>query len=262
LGAKLKALEAVRPLSELLPWMLSLTDGVLINKDGSLMSCYAFQGMDTRGRPDSEPEAGADAVRRALDTSGSGRLMLWWTVERTRMHGYPKGAFMNPVAGRLDGEYRQACERERWYVNRRYLSVVQSPESALAGALKRAAREGMAAGAGGLIRWAREKWSGEGRFETDVADLLGRLTEYREMAALEITGQSGGGLVSVVMTGRHDVRRVTIDPSLLGDDKDMLEDLVAAAVNDAVQKVEKTVQERFSGLAAGAGLPPGMKLPF
>ncbi len=181
LGAKLKALEAARPLSELLPWMLSLTDGVLINKDGALMSCYAFRGMDTRGRADSEPEAGAEAVRRALDTSSDGRLMLWWTVERTRMHGYPKGTFTNPVAGRLDGEYRQACERERWYVNRRYLSVVQSPESAMAGALKRAAREGMAAGAGGLIRWAREKWSGEGRFETDVADLLGRLTEHREM---------------------------------------------------------------------------------
>ncbi len=83
-----------------------------------------------------------------------------------------------------------------------------------------------------------------------------------EMAALEVTGQAGGGLVSVVMTGRHDVRRVTIDPSLLGDDKEMLEDLVAAAVNDAVQKVEKTVQERFSGLTAGMGLPPDMKLPF
>lgn len=83
-----------------------------------------------------------------------------------------------------------------------------------------------------------------------------------EMATLEVTGQAGGGLVRVVMTGRHDVRRVSIDASLLGDDKDMLEDLVAAAVNDAVQKVEQTVQERFSGLTAGMDLPPGMKLPF
>jgi DNA-binding YbaB/EbfC family protein len=83
-----------------------------------------------------------------------------------------------------------------------------------------------------------------------------------EMGNMEITGQSGGGVVSVVMTGRHEVRRVSIDDSLLGEDKDMLEDLVAAAVNDAVQKVEKTVQEKFSGLAGGMGLPGGMKLPF
>jgi DNA-binding YbaB/EbfC family protein len=107
----------------------------------------------------------------------------------------------------------------------------------------------MKAGIGNLMKQAQ-------RLQADMQKA------QEEMAALEVTGQAGGGLVSVVMTGRHDVRRVTIDPSLLGDDKDMLEDLVAAAVNDAVQKVEKTVQERFSGLAAGAGLPPGMKLPF
>jgi len=66
----------------------------------------------------------------------------------------------------------------------------------------------------------------------------------------------------VVMTGRHDVRRVTIDPSLLGEDKDMLEDLVAAAVNDAVRKVEAASQEKMAGLTAGLPLPPGFKLPF
>lgn len=83
-----------------------------------------------------------------------------------------------------------------------------------------------------------------------------------ELARMEITGESGGGLVSVVMTGKHEVRRVTIDPSLLGDDKDMLEDLVAAAINDAVHKVERTVQEKFSGMTAGMGLPGNFKLPF
>ncbi|HQU16750.1 MAG: YbaB/EbfC family nucleoid-associated protein [Chromatiales bacterium 21-64-14] len=83
-----------------------------------------------------------------------------------------------------------------------------------------------------------------------------------ELGSLEVTGQAGGGLVSVVMTARHDVRRVRVDASLCGEDRDMLEDLVAAAVNDAVQKVEKLVQERYSGLTAGLGLPPGMKLPF
>lgn len=83
-----------------------------------------------------------------------------------------------------------------------------------------------------------------------------------ELAKMEITGQSGGGLVSVVMTGKHEVKRVNIDDSLLADDKEMLEDLVAAAVNDAVHKVEETVKDRFANLTAGMGLPGGMKLPF
>ena len=83
-----------------------------------------------------------------------------------------------------------------------------------------------------------------------------------ELAKMEVTGESGGGLVSVVMTGRHEVRRVTVDDSLLQDDKDMLEDLIAAAINDAVHKVESTTQEQFAGLAGGINLPPGMKLPF
>ncbi|HEY9150711.1 MAG: YbaB/EbfC family nucleoid-associated protein [Xanthomonadaceae bacterium] len=83
-----------------------------------------------------------------------------------------------------------------------------------------------------------------------------------ELANLEVSGESGGGLVKVVMTGRHEVRRVSIDDSLLADDKDMLEDLVAAAVNDAVHKVESTTQERMSGLTAGMNLPAGFKMPF
>lgn len=83
-----------------------------------------------------------------------------------------------------------------------------------------------------------------------------------ELASMEVTGQSGGGLVSVVMTGRHEARRVSIDPSLLGEDKDMLEDLVAAAINDAVHKIEATTKEKLSGLTAGLSLPGGMKLPF
>ena len=83
-----------------------------------------------------------------------------------------------------------------------------------------------------------------------------------EIASMEIEGQAGAGMVKVIMTGRHDVKRVSIDPSLMGDDKDMLEDLVAAAVNDAVRRVETLTQEKMSGLTSGFGLPPGMKLPF
>ena len=82
-----------------------------------------------------------------------------------------------------------------------------------------------------------------------------------EMANVEVIGKSGGGLVSITMTCRHDVKRVEIDDSVM-DDKEMLEDLVAAAVNDAVREVEKTTQEKYSGLTAGMNLPGGFKLPF
>jgi len=83
-----------------------------------------------------------------------------------------------------------------------------------------------------------------------------------ELASAEVEGESGAGMVKVTMTCKHDVRRVSIDPSLLGDDKEMLEDLVAAAVNDAARKVEAAVQEKMGSVAGGLGLPPGFKLPF
>jgi len=85
-----------------------------------------------------------------------------------------------------------------------------------------------------------------------------------EIANMEVTGQAGGGMVSVVMTGRHDVKRVSIDDGVM-DDKEMLEDLIAAAVNDAVRQVEQMSQERMSGVTSalnGMNLPGGMKLPF
>ena len=83
-----------------------------------------------------------------------------------------------------------------------------------------------------------------------------------ELATIEVTGESGAGLVKVLMTCKHDVKRVTIDPSLLADDKDMLEDLVAAAINDAVRRVETTTQEKRGKLTAGMPQIPGMKFPF
>jgi DNA-binding YbaB/EbfC family protein len=83
-----------------------------------------------------------------------------------------------------------------------------------------------------------------------------------ELATIEVEGQSGAGLVKVIMTCKHDVKRVTIDPSLVGDDKEMLEDLVAAAFNDGVRRAEAVSQEKMGKLTAGMPLPPGMKLPF
>lgn len=83
-----------------------------------------------------------------------------------------------------------------------------------------------------------------------------------EVQNMEVTGQAGGGMVNIVMTGRHDVKRVSIDDSLLQDDKEMLEDLVAAAVNDAVRKIESETKQKMSTMTNGISLPPGMKLPF
>jgi len=83
-----------------------------------------------------------------------------------------------------------------------------------------------------------------------------------QLATIEVEGQAGAGMVKVLMTCKNDVKRVSIDPSLVGDDKDMLEDLVAAAFNDAVRKAEATTNEKMSGMTAGLPLPPGFKLPF
>jgi len=83
-----------------------------------------------------------------------------------------------------------------------------------------------------------------------------------ELASLTVTGESGGGMVKVLMTCKHDVRKLEIEDSLLTDDKEMLEDLIAAAFNDAIRKVERTVQEKLSGLTGGLSLPAGMKLPI
>ncbi|MEI7997325.1 MAG: YbaB/EbfC family nucleoid-associated protein [Methylococcaceae bacterium] len=83
-----------------------------------------------------------------------------------------------------------------------------------------------------------------------------------ELAMMQVLGESGGGLVTIVMTGKREARKVTIDDSLLGEDKDMLEDLVAAAINDAVNKVGKMKKEKMSAITAGIPLPPGFQLPF
>jgi DNA-binding YbaB/EbfC family protein len=83
-----------------------------------------------------------------------------------------------------------------------------------------------------------------------------------EIAGLEVTGESGGGMVKVTMTGRHEVKRVQIEPSVIGEDREMLEDLVAAAINDAVHRLETASQAKMSAAMGGMSLPPGVKLPF
>lgn len=107
----------------------------------------------------------------------------------------------------------------------------------------------MKGGLGGLMKQAQQ-----------MQENMRKMQE--QLAQTEVEGQAGAGMVKVTMTCRHDVRRVAIDPTLLSEDKDMLEDLVAAAMNDAVRKVEAVTQEKMGGFTAGMGLPPGMKLPF
>jgi len=107
----------------------------------------------------------------------------------------------------------------------------------------------MKGGFGNLLKQAQQMQEDFKRVQEDLANV-------------EITGESGGGMVKVVMTGRHDVRRVTLDPALLKGEKEMLEDLLAAAVNDANRRVEQASQVKIAGLTAGMGLPPGFKLPM
>jgi DNA-binding YbaB/EbfC family protein len=83
-----------------------------------------------------------------------------------------------------------------------------------------------------------------------------------ELEKMEVTGESGGGMVKITLTGRHEARRVVIDPNLFGEDKEMLEDLIAAAINDAVRKVDRANQDKMKNMAGGLGLPEGFKLPF
>jgi nucleoid-associated protein EbfC len=83
-----------------------------------------------------------------------------------------------------------------------------------------------------------------------------------ELAGLEVTGESGAGMVKVVLNGRHEAKKVTIEPKLMGEDLGLLEDLVVAAINDAARKIEDRTKEKYSGLMSGMNLPPGVKLPF
>jgi DNA-binding YbaB/EbfC family protein len=93
--------------------------------------------------------------------------------------------------------------------------------------------------------------------------MQGKMAEMQEQAAnVEVTGESGAGMVKVIMTGRHDVRKVTLDPSLMQEDKEFLEDLLAAAVNDAVRKVESQGKEALGKMTGGMNLPSGFKMPF
>lgn len=104
----------------------------------------------------------------------------------------------------------------------------------------------------------------------NLGDLMKQAQQLQEqmqqaqakLADAEVVGESGAGLVKVVMTGRHDVKRVTIDPSLLSEDKEVLEDLLAAAVNDAVRRVETSSRDLLSGMTKGLSMPPGFKMPF
>lgn len=106
--------------------------------------------------------------------------------------------------------------------------------------------------------------------KADLNELMKKAAEMQEkmqkaqdeMANREVLGESGAGLVKVTMTGRHDVRRVEIDPSLLSEDKEILEDLLAAAVNDAVRKVEESSKSELGDMLSGMGMPSGFKMPF
>lgn len=102
-----------------------------------------------------------------------------------------------------------------------------------------------------------------GKIMQQAQEMQGKMQEAQaELAKLEVTGEAGAGLVKVTMTGKHEVRNVVIDPSVFEEDRELLEDLMAAAINDAVQRVSTQSQEKMSELTGGLNLPPGMNLPF
>ncbi|QGX41572.1 YbaB/EbfC family nucleoid-associated protein [Permianibacter aggregans] len=104
---------------------------------------------------------------------------------------------------------------------------------------------------------------GMGNLMKQAQEMQARMQKaQQEIAQMEVTGEAGAGLVKITMTGKHDVRRVELDDSLMQEDKEMLEDLLAAAVNDAVRKVESTTSAKMNSLTAGMPLPPGFKMPF
>ena len=104
---------------------------------------------------------------------------------------------------------------------------------------------------------------GIGQFMKQAQQMQAEMQKAQEeMANMTVTGESGAGMVKITMTCKHEVRSLDIEDSLLGDDKDMLEDLIVAAFNDALRRAEAAIQEKFSGMASGLNLPPGMKLPF
>ncbi|WP_210396087.1 YbaB/EbfC family nucleoid-associated protein [Motiliproteus sediminis] len=104
---------------------------------------------------------------------------------------------------------------------------------------------------------------GMGNLMKQAQEMQQKLQQAQEeLANAEVVGESGAGMVKITMTGRHDVRKVEIDPSLLQEDKEILEDLLAAAVNDAVRRIEASNQEKMAALTGGMGMPPGFKMPF
>ena len=104
---------------------------------------------------------------------------------------------------------------------------------------------------------------GIGQLMKQAQEMQANMKQMKEeMASISVTGESGAGMVRITMTCQHQVQAVKIDNALIGDDKEMLEDLIVAAFNDAIRRIEKTVQEKYSGMAAGISMPPGMKLPF
>jgi nucleoid-associated protein EbfC len=107
----------------------------------------------------------------------------------------------------------------------------------------------MKGGLGNLMRQAQQMQENMQKAQAELADI-------------EVTGESGAGMVKVTLNGKHEAKRVLIEPKLLAEDKDMLEDLLTSAINDAVRKVAVRTQEKYSGLMSGMNLPPGMKLPF
>ena len=209
-------------------------------------------------------DAGCDVVIPSSEVSRRHAEIVPGDVGYVLSDTSTNGIFVNgerieamQVLGRGD-VVRIGTEEFRFYADALPIASAPPPVPAMAAAPAAASGAGAAAVAGTGVGGA----GGRGEPITGPSGRTGGTSTRPPLATLEVTGESGAGMVKIVMNGRHEAKKVTIEPRLLGEDLEMLEDLVAAAINDASRKIEERSKEKYADLMSGMNLPPGMKLPF
>ncbi|APZ42543.1 VirB4 family type IV secretion system protein [Acidihalobacter ferrooxydans] len=177
LAERKQALTASRSLSELLPWAVLLTPGVVLCKDGSLLAGFAYRGMDTEGRGEDAKAADAKMLERAVNSFGSRRIMMWWTVRRDRIGGWSGGQFSDPIAARIDQAARRAWDSQTHYINHRMVWILVAPPTPAETLVSRIMQHGASGVPGALLPWLRATFTGSASFENDARHLLARVNE-------------------------------------------------------------------------------------
>lgn len=172
-----KAINRTRSTSELLPWAIHLTPDLILCKDGALMAGFQYQGLDTEGRGDQEKASDANLLERAINSFGSRRIMMWWTVRRDRIGGWSGGEFSDPVAARVDKSARESWNKQAHYVNQRFVWILFAAPTPAETLVSRLVQEGTKGLAGAILPWLRATMTGHRAFESDARRLLARVNE-------------------------------------------------------------------------------------